>query len=438
MKNFILGFFAATLIALGTYWSISDHPSGKPSPAKKAPLRYHCPMHPDYISDKLGDCPICNMRLVPLQEPPDTVQPDGPPGSQSESGNGSSTKISQDLPGYSSVQINPEQQQMMGITLGKARVMNLEKVVRLAGRVSSEPDNANSIPAKFAGSVRELFASSEFQHINKGDPILSMTSQEFTAAQADYLTALTSNEKPSRPDSQTATPERSQLDSARERLLRWDVSPDAIAHLERTRHPFPAFIVRSVSSGWVSNLAKPGTEVTAGNILYIILDLSTVSVLGELPEMDLPFVKVGQPAEITFNFKPGKIWKGTVAAIYMEFDTKTRTGKVKVNFPNDSPLIMPNMIADIRIRCNLGKGLTVPESAVLATGERSVVFVAQGNGIFEPREVKVGSRLRQLYEIKQGLTAGEKVVTAANFLLDSESKLRAAPVNHGRQTPPQD
>ena len=145
-----------------------------------------------------------------------------------------------------------------------------------------------------------------------------MTSQEFTAAQAEYLTALTSNEKPSRPDSQTATPERSQLDSARERLLRWDVSPDAIAHLERTRHPFPAFIVRSVSSGWVSNLAKPGTEVTAGNILYIILDLSTVSVLGELPEMDLPFVKVGQPAEITYNFKPGKIWKGTVAAIYME------------------------------------------------------------------------------------------------------------------------
>jgi Cu(I)/Ag(I) efflux system membrane fusion protein len=99
---------------------------------------------------------------------------------------------------------------------------------------------------------------------------------------------------------------------------------------------------------------------------------------------------------------------------------------------------MPNMIADIRMRCNLRKGLAVPESAVLSTGERSVVFVAKGNGIFEPREVKVGFRLRQFYEIKQGLTAGEKVVTAANFLLDSESKLRAVPINNGRRPSPQD
>jgi len=438
VKNFILGFFGATLIVLSIYWLVTDHSTGKPSVTRKVPLRYHCPMHPDYISDKSGDCPICNMRLVPLQPASNTAQPGGPPTLPSQTGNGSSTKTSPGLPGYSSVQINPEQQQMMGITLEEARVINLQKVVRLAGRVSSEPNNARSIPAKFAGSVQDLFASSEFQYVNKGDPILSMTSQEFTAAQADYLTALSSNEKSSNADSQTATPERSPLDSARERLLQWDFSTEEIAHLDRTRQPFPAIIVRSVSSGWVSNLVKPGTDVTAGNILYIVIDLSSVSVLGEIQEMDLPFVKVGQPAEITFDFQPGKIWKGKVTAIYMEFDARTRTGKVKVKFPNNSALLMPNMIADIRMRCSFGKGLAVPESAVLSTGQRSVVFVAKGSGIFEPREVKVGLRLRQFYEIKQGLTAGEKVVTAANFLLDSESKLRAVPLNNGRQPSPQD
>jgi membrane fusion protein, copper/silver efflux system len=160
--------------------------------------------------------------------------------------------------------------------------------------------------------------------------------------------------------------------------------------------------------------------------MYDIVDLSTVWVLADIYEVNAPFVRVGQPASITLAYQPGKTWRGRVTFIDPTVDPATRTLKARFEFANPGNELKPDMYADVVIAGASGNGIAVPESAVISTGERNVVFVSKENGVFEPREVTLGVRVRNLYEIKYGVSEGEKVVTGANFLLDSESKLKAS------------
>jgi membrane fusion protein, copper/silver efflux system len=148
-------------------------------------------------------------------------------------------------------------------------------------------------------------------------------------------------------------------------------------------------------------------------------------VQADIYEFDLPFVRIGQTAEMTLAYYPGTLWKGEVTEILPSSEEKTRTITVRLEFANDSKLLMPGMYTDIVLKHNLGRVLAVPESAVIFTGEREIVFIAKGNGIFEPCEITTGVKARNFFEIKKGLTAGDKVAVGPNFLLDSESKFRA-------------
>ena len=217
------------------------------------------------------------------------------------------------------------------------------------------------------------------------------------------------------------------VESARQRLSLWDMEPGEIENIEKTRQPIRAITIHSSFSGFVSAKSiAHGTKVTPAEALYDIIDLSSVWVLADVYEVNLPFVKVGQPAEITLPYMPGKTLKGRVTYIYPTLDEKTRTVKLRLEFSNPSNQLKPEMYTQVELKGSMGKGLAIPESAVISTGERMVVFVSMGEGTFEPREVAMGVKVRNFYEIKKGLSAGEKVVTDANFLLDSESKLRAA------------
>ena len=180
-------------------------------------------------------------------------------------------------------------------------------------------------------------------------------------------------------------------------------------------------------------MAAHGTKVGPADTVYDLVDLSSVWVLADLYEADVPFVAVGQSAEMVLPYQPGRTWRGQVTYIYPTLDEKTRTAKARLEFLNSGNLLKPEMYADVTLKRNLGKVVAVPESAVISTGERMVVFVAKGNGLFEPREVTTGAKIRNYYEIRSGVAAGEKVVTGANFLLDSESKLRAALSGAGSQ-----
>jgi membrane fusion protein, copper/silver efflux system len=180
--------------------------------------------------------------------------------------------------------------------------------------------------------------------------------------------------------------------------------------------------------------AVHGLKVTPADNLYDIVDLSTVWVQADVYEVNLPFVRVGQPATMTLDYKPGRSWRGHIVFMDPTVDPGTRTVKARIEFANPDGELKPEMYAHVVIGGSRATGIAVPESAVIATGERDIVFVAKGEGLFEPREVVLGARVRNMYEIKRGVSEGEKVVSGANFLLDSESKLKAAVSGSGEHS----
>ncbi len=460
MKNFILGFLIASLL-FGGFWVFIQKTSHETPVMQKTARKYYCPMHPTYISDKPGDCPICSMRLVPLEEtapslptpqkdaqkyycPMHPDQVSGKPGQcpvckmalvpmephaskDKHAGHAATPEQSQAVPGYVPVRIHPERQQMMGIILEEAKIIELEQNIRTVGRVTYDETQLHHVHTKFEGYIEHTYVNYVGQFVKRGDPLFTVYSPELVATQKEYLLALRAKEQQVTFESHQPLAGLDLLEAARQRLTLWDIEPDEIAQLQETRLPIKAVTIRSPFTGFVSEkIATHGMKVTPEERLYAIIDLSSVWVLVDVYEVNLPFVKLGQPAEISLPYQPGKTWRGKVSYVYPTLDERTRTVKVRLEFPNPAGLLKPEMYAGVLLKSSQGKALAVPESAVITTGERNVVFVAKEVGLFEPREVSTGVKVRNYYEIKSGISPGEKVVTGANFLLDSESKLKAA------------
>jgi membrane fusion protein, copper/silver efflux system len=465
MKNFLLGFIMAAVLVSGGYWIISKQNSAPAVAAtKKASPQYHCPMHPEYVSDKPGDCPICGMKLVPIEiESAPKAAAEGEhtghanakeathqerkilyysdamnPGSrydkpgkapdgmdlvpvyeeETATDNGSA------IPGYVPVKITPERQQTMGITTEAARLMDLNQSIKTVGIITIDGTRLHHIHTKFEGFIEKIEVNFVGQAVKKGDPLFSIYSPELLATQREYLIALKARYQMS---GSSGLPGIDLVESARQRLALWDISPDQIAQLEKTRAPIRALVIYSPVSGVITaKTAAHGLRIMPADTLYEITDLSTVWVLADIYETNLPFIKVGTPASISSPYQPGRTWKGRISFINPTLDEKSRTIKARIELANSSLVWKPDMYTDVIIGGQLSRGVAVPESAVIGTGERNIVFVAKGSGLYEPREVKLGVKVRGFYEIKNGVEAGEKVVTGANFLLDSESKLKAA------------
>jgi len=462
MKNFILGFLVAAILIGGGVWLLLRKPFHSVLTQTAQTQKYYCPMHPTYVSDKPGDCPICNMRLVPvenadtknphaLHEPaqPQTsgkrrvlyyVDPMNPNNRSDTAGKApdgmdlvpvysdeAATEDTTGVPGYAPVKISRDRQQMMGVTVEEAKLMNLEDSIRTVGRIVPDETRSHQVHTKFEGFIEELFVDYVGKFVRRGQPLFSIYSPELVATQKEYLLALRAQDQFGPLGSSPALAGIDLLGSARQRLSLWDISADQIAQLEKSGQPAKALTIYSLVTGFVTaKTAVQGMRVMPADSLYDIIDLSTIWVLADVYESNLPFVRMGQPAEVRLSYQPGKVWKGRVTYLYPTVEEKTRTVKVRLEFPNSDGALKPEMYADVEFKGSLGKALAVPESAVLSTGERALVFVAKGEGVFEPREVTTGMKVRNYYEIKSGLSAGEKVATGANFLLDSESKLKAA------------
>ncbi|HEU0007957.1 MAG TPA: efflux RND transporter periplasmic adaptor subunit, partial [Terriglobia bacterium] len=337
------------------------------------------------------------------------------------------TKDASGGPGYASVKISRDRQQMMGVTVEEAKLMDLQDSIRTVGRVVPDETRLHHIHTKFEGFIEDLFVDYVGKFVRRGQPLFSIYSPELVATQKEYLLALRAQDQFGPVGSSPALAGIDLLGSARQRLSQWDVSADQIAQIEKTGQPIKALNMYSPVTGFVTaKTAAHGMRVMPGDSLYDIMDLSTVWVLADVYEVNLPFVRMGQAAEMRLTYQPGKVWKGRVTYIPPTVEEKTRTVKVRLEFANLGGTLKPEMFADVEFKGSLGKTLAVPESAVLATGERTLVFVTDGEGTFEPREVRTGIKVRNYYEIKSGLSAGERVATGANFLIDSESKLKAA------------
>jgi len=382
--------------------------SREEAPGKSGKTLYQCPMHPTYISEEPGDCPICGMKLVPVE------------GTEPEEARGT--------PGLATVRITSEKQQLIGVRTGLVRYVDMEKIIRTVGRVTYAEPNVAYVTTKFEGWIEELYVDYTGKRVRKGQPLFTIYSPELVSTQEEYLLALKAQEYLTRSGfSEVSSGANNLLESTRRRLLLWDITEKDIRELERTGKPRKTLTIYSPIDGYVihKNVFR-GMKVSPGLNLYHIVDLSTVWVEADIYEYEIPFVKVGQEATISLSYCPGETFSGKVTYIYPYLESKTRTVKVRMEFPNRDLKLKPEMYANVELKVRLGRKLAVPEEAVLNAGTRQYVFVDLGDGRFEPREVRLGPKADAYVAVLEGLREGERVVTSANFLIDSESKLRAA------------
>ena len=328
--------------------------------------------------------------------------------------------------------ISPERQQLVGVRSVPVITKSLTKEIRAVGKVASDETRVTHIHTKVTGYIEETFVNFVGQSVHHGQPVFTIYSPDLVATQQDYLLALKSRTVLK----DSAFPWVSQgsdnlLAAARERLRLWDVTEDEISTIEKTGKFIRALTVYSPATGIVTQRAAyhHGTYVTPEMELYTIVDLSSVWVLGDIYETDLPYMSVGQQALVEFPNGSRPSRAGKVVFLSPFIDPKTHTGQIRMNFTNQDLALKPDTFVNVNVQIRLPARPVVPEDAVLDTGTEQYVFVDKGNGYFEPRAVKRGGEAGGYFVIENGLRPGERVVTGANFLIDSESRLKGALAN---------
>jgi Cu(I)/Ag(I) efflux system membrane fusion protein len=335
-------------------------------------------------------------------------------------------KMQEVTPG--TVQVSPERQQLIGVKIGAVEMKPLEKMIRTVGRIDYDEKRLATISPKIGGWIEDLYVDFTGRFVQQEEPLLTIYSPELVSTQEEYLLALhAKKELVKSPFSEVASSGNSLAESARRRLKLWDITEEQIKALEESGQPKKTLTLYSPFSGVVlEKVAYKGMNVMPGMALYKLADLSVVWLIADIYEYELPFIRLGQPATIQLSYLPGETFTGKALYIYPYLDPNTRTAKLRFEFPNPHGKLKPEMYANVEIKVHLGRKLAVPEGAIIDTGLRQMAIIDKGSGYFEPREVRVGAKVDNYYEVIKGLKAGEKVVTSANFLIDSESKLKEA------------
>ncbi|MBL8207895.1 MAG: efflux RND transporter periplasmic adaptor subunit [Blastocatellia bacterium] len=375
--------------------------------AERKVLYWVDPMHPAYKSDKPGTAPDCGMDLVPVYEEGATTQANLPEGA---------------------FQISPEKQQLIGVQYGEASYQAVTKTIRAVGKMAYDETKITRVHPRIEGWIEEVFVDFTGKQVSKGQPLISLYSPELWQTQQEYLLALKGrNELASSSFREAVASSASLLEAARKRLELWDIDLKQLEHLEHTGKPFKTLTLYAPSNGFIlTRNAFPKQRVTPEVELYAIADLSTIWVLADIYEYEASEIKLGQAVSITLPYGGGRPLRGKVAYIYPHLDNTTRTLKVRIEVPNPKFTLKPDMYANVEITIDYGKRLVVPQEAVLDSGAEQTIFIAHEGGYFEPRKVQLGAKVDNNIVVLSGLKAGERVVTSANFLIDSESKLKSA------------
>jgi Cu(I)/Ag(I) efflux system membrane fusion protein len=325
------------------------------------------------------------------------------------------------------VRLTAEQERALGVTYAPVVREHLTRTIRTVGRIEAPETGIADITPKIDGFVEALEVSYTGEAVRRGQPLLRLYSPALVAAQEDLLTA---HRMMTRIDSASGDAwENAQvmLRAARRRLEYWDIPAEQIAAVERSGEPQKTMTLVSPVSGIV--LEKPvveGQQVRAGERLYRIANLTEVWVEGDVFEQDLQFVQLGAQAHIEVSAYPGEHLMGRVSFVYPTVDEFTRTNRVRVTVRNADGRLKPGMFTTIYFDADIGHDvLTVGDEALVATGQRNLVFVRDADGAIQPREVVVGTRAAGRVQILSGLEEGEMVVASANFLVDAESRLGA-------------
>jgi Cu(I)/Ag(I) efflux system membrane fusion protein len=391
------------------------------APKAEAKTVYTCPMHPTIVSDHPGDCPICGMALVQA----------GAAEAGGHAPGGAAT-----AEGLVTVAIDPQRQQLIGLRTTEVSRGPVGESWRTVGKVAVDETNVHHVNIKVGGFVDTVYVDYVGRPVKRGERLFSIYSPDLLSVQQEYLLALRTRKALAEGGVATGAGD-DLVDAARERLRLWDVPESEVERLERTGKPVKNLTMYSPMSGVVTKKdIVMGHRLNEGDMPYEITDLSRVWVLADAYETDLGRIRMGMPATLSLQAFPNQAFKGRVIFVDPILDPKTRTAKVRLEFQNPRGELKPEMFGEVTLRTAARDGLRIPADALIDSGTKKVVFVALGEGKFQPREVEVGPITGEQVEVGpvtgeqvevlSGLTEGERVVTRANFLVDSESRLRAS------------
>ncbi len=397
------GFFLGRITTDGTT-TVARHEMSIAEGERKI-LYWQAPMDPTEMYDRPGKSKM-GMDLIPVYE--------------DEAG----------MESGSTVSIDPATVQNMGVRTDHARQMDFSRMIRTVGEVRYDEERLYLVNAKISGWIEKLYVNFIGDQVRQGDPLMEIYSPELVATQQEYLLAL-KNYRMLVESSVPSVREDAQklLASARTRLEYWDIPPSEIERLEQTGEVKKTTLLEAPATGIVVKRdAMEGAYIEAGMDLFEIADLRTVWVHASFYDNEAPWISEGQPVEMELSYLPGKTYTGQVSYIYPYLREKARDVHVRLIFSNPDLDLKPGMYANIRLQGKvIPDALVVPSEAVIRSGTRAIVFVAHGEGRFEPREIRIGEEGgagNSLVRVLSGLLGDEEVVTSAQFMLDSESRLQ--------------
>ena len=376
-----------------------------PCPGGAEALFWKAPMDPTYVRDEPGKSPM-GMDLVPVC-----------PGEESAVGGGG-------------VRIDPSLVQSMGVRTAPVARRDLSRNLRAVGRVAYDERRVDHVHTKIQGWIEKLYVEYEGEMVERGQPMLEIYSPELVSTQEELLQAVRYRDATARSGFDDVVQSGEALFRASKRRLElWDIPERDIRRLLETGQVRKNLTLYAPGPGVVVNLmAREGMEVDPNMNLYTIADLSHIWVYADVYEFELPWVAVGQSGVAELSYLPGQRFEGEVTYVYPFLDPKTRTARIRLEFPNPDLVLKPDMFANVTISTETKKDvLAVPDEAIIRSGQRSLAIIAAGDGRFEPRNVRLGIDAGDGWvEVTEGLEEGEQVVTSGQFLIDSESRLQAA------------
>lgn len=414
-----------------------------------------CGMHPQIIQDQPGNCPICGMALTPVKEstqdrrsqpsgerrilyyraPMDPTYTSDKPG-KSPMGMDLVPVYADEVEGESeqpenTVRIDPSFVQTIGVQTAVVERRDIPFTIRTVGNTTYNDEQLHWVTTKYEGWIEKVYVNYVGESVRKGQKLFEIYSPQLVTTQKEYLDALEYAERLSRGDYEEVKKRASSLvRSTRERLGYWDISPAQVEELEKTRQPTRTLSVFSPADGMVvekMNQSLEGMFVRPGMNLYKIVDLSTIWVEAEVFESQIPWLKPGQTALLEFPYQPGRQFRGRVRFIYPYLSSTTRTLKVSISLPNPGLEFRKDMYANVTFDVPSATNvIAVPEEAVIFSGKRNLVVISLGEGEFQVKEVTLGLNGQGLYEVREGLREGERIVVSSQFLIDSESRLKEA------------
>ena len=379
-------------------------------------LTYTCPMHPDILSDRPGECPICGMDLVPLEtEKTETKPREG-------------EEMTESRP--SEVLIEPQMIHNLGVQTERVELRELSRELRFTGEVAVDDSTMELLQSWVEGRVEKIYLEAVGDKIAKGDPLIQIYSPQLLTTSEELISALQYAEELRERGAlrQSILDAEAMADAAEKRLRLWGLSAEQLDLLKETRQVTATVTVYATASGTVhKKMVHEGQYVKEGSPLYELIDLEELWVYLNVFENELGQVYQGMPVSFTTPAFEAQSFRGTVSRVEPMMDSKSRTAKVRVAVANPSGRLIPGMYVESKIQIPISPGVpSVSNLAVIRTGKKDLVLVASGGGRFYPQEVRIGRAADGYYPVLEGLDVGQEVVSQASFLLDSESQLKAA------------